>query len=137
MGVLESSKNAKAMGSTKRRSTQLDFGKLAPLQSKGTVGYTQFRDNNPESARKSKTNRRKSNGGVGGASNGDSDDDDDEFDIVGKMEDVDDKDVTSAATAEDTKSGELADGVGRIKVCAMDSINSVILTLSAQTSTLR
>lgn len=119
MGVLESSKSSKAApGSTKRRSTQLDFGKLAPLKSTGTVGYTQFRDNDPEALRKTKSNRKKSNGSVGGAMNEDSDEDDDDLGIVGKMEDVDDKDIKTMISPEDAKySGEIAEGVGRIKVC--------------------
>ncbi len=48
----------------------------------------------------------------------DSDDDGDESDeILGRMEDIDDKDVKGKLALEDTKfSGELADGVGRIRV---------------------
>jgi hypothetical protein len=46
----------------------------------------------------------------------DSEEDDDDVEIVGKMEDVEDKDVKAMLSPEDAKySGELADGVGRIK----------------------
>lgn len=44
-------------------------------------------------------------------------DDDDEAEILGKMEDIDDKDIKSSNAPEDAKfTGELADGVDRIKV---------------------
>ena len=47
----------------------------------------------------------------------DSDEDEDDLEIVGKMEDVEEKDVKNMLSPEDAKySGELADGVGRIKV---------------------
>ena len=47
----------------------------------------------------------------------DSEEDDDDPEIVGKMEDVDDKDVKTMLSPEDAKyTGELADSVGRIKV---------------------
>lgn len=47
----------------------------------------------------------------------DSDEDDDDAEIVGKMEDIDDKDVKAIINQDDAKyQGELADGVGRIKV---------------------
>lgn len=62
---------------------------------------------------------KKSNGSVGGAGamDEDSDEDDDDAAVLGKMEDLDDKDVKSTLNPEDAKyQGELADGVGRIKV---------------------
>lgn len=47
----------------------------------------------------------------------DSEEDDDEPSLAAKMEDVDEKDVKSLLSPEDAKfTGELADGVGRIKV---------------------
>ena len=58
----------------------------------------------------------------------DSDEDDDDIEVVGKMEDVDDKDVKTMLSPEDAKySGELADGVGRIKVSLLLSYYSLIL----------
>lgn len=90
----------------------MDFSNLGPLKPGGTVGFSAFRDNE-ESSRKAKT-RKASNGSI----LEDSDDDDDDVDIVGKMEEVDDKDVKTMLSPEDAKySGELAEGVGRIKVC--------------------
>lgn len=113
MGILDSSKHAKTTpAAAKRGSTQMDFSNLGPLKPGGTVGFSAFRDNE-ESARKAKA-RKASNGSI----LEDSDDDDDDVDIVGKMEEADDKDVKAMLSPEDAKySGELAEGVGRIKVC--------------------
>lgn len=114
MGILDSSKQAKTTPvASKRRSTQMDFSSLGPLKPGGTVGFSAFRDTDSSSTRKSKV-RKASDGGIVE----DSDEDDDDEDIVGKMEDVDDKDVKTMLSSEEAKySGELADGVGRIKVC--------------------
>lgn len=47
----------------------------------------------------------------------DSDEEDEDVEIVGKMEDVDEKDIKTLLSPEEAKyQGELADGVGRIKV---------------------
>lgn len=116
MGMLSPKQTKAAPGSTKRRSTQLDFSNLGELKpNRGTVGFSAFRDNDP-SGRKLKS-RKKSTGSVGRAMEEDSDDDEDDAETVGKMEDVDDKDVKTLLSPDDAKfSGELADGVGRIKV---------------------
>lgn len=116
MGILNAKPQKGAPTATKRRSAQLDFSNLAPLKPGGTVGFSSFRESDP-SARRNKS-RKKSNGSTGGGAMAeDSDDDDDEAEIVGKMEDVDDGDVKTLLSPEDAKfSGELADGVGRIKV---------------------
>jgi len=102
--------------SEKRRSTRgVDFGTLNPLKSTGTVGFSTFRDNGTPKARKS------SNADLGGNAmvDIDSDEDDDE-DRVAKMQDLADKDVKDSKellSPEDARrQGELADGVGRIKV---------------------
>lgn len=118
MGILASSKQPKATpGSAKRRSTQMDFSNLNPLKPQGTVGFSTFRDNDSTSTRRNKA-RKKSNGSVGGAMAEDSEEDDDDEDaMIGKMDDVEDKDVKTLLKPEDAKyQGELADGVGRIKV---------------------
>jgi hypothetical protein len=112
MGILTSKSKANP-SSSKRRSTQLDFSNLAPLKPGGTVGFSSFRDNDPSRRNKS---RKKSNGSAPGDMMEDSEEDDDDVEIVGKMEDVEDKDVKAMLSPEDAKySGELADGVGRIK----------------------
>lgn len=114
MGILASKQSKSAAVGTKRSSTQLDFSNLAPLKPGGTVGFSSFRDTDP-SSRRNKA-RKRSNGDVG-AMEEDSDEDEEDPEIVGKMEDVDDKDVKTLLSPEDAKyTGELADGVGRIKV---------------------
>jgi hypothetical protein len=102
---------------TKRRSTQLDFGNLTPLKPGGTVGFSTFRDN--EGPARGKKSRKKSNGNVvvTEAMDEDSEDDDDEAEIIVKMEDGEDKDVKTLLSPDDAKSqSEIADGVNRIKV---------------------
>ena len=120
MGILESKQ--KVASSTKRRSTQLDFSNLAPLKSGGTVGFSAFRDKDPSTSKKPKTSLKRTNGSLGAAIEEDSDEEDDESAIVTDMVDVDDKDkdIKSLLSPEDAKfSGELADGVGRIKVSSV------------------
>jgi hypothetical protein len=118
MGVMAPPKSAATSPALKRRSGQLDFSNLGPLKTTGTVGFSAFRD---KSAQRKK---RRSNGIPGStAMDADSDDDDDDDDRPGaalliKMEDVDSKDDKSQPTGpEDSKfTGELADGVNRIRV---------------------
>lgn len=117
MGVIPSAKPAAAVATaTKRQSGQLDFSNLGPLKTTGTVGFSAFRDQEAESAKRRKSRNKKN--GLPGAMDEDSDeDDDDEAEILGKMEDIDDKDIKSSNAPEDAKfTGELADGVDRIKV---------------------
>ncbi|KUJ20475.1 uncharacterized protein LY89DRAFT_640053 [Mollisia scopiformis] len=116
MGIVSPKQQKATPATTKRRSTQLDFSNLGPLKpDRGTVGFSAFRENDP-TARKSKS-RKKSNGSLGGAMEEDSDEDEDDPELVGKMEDIDDKDVKTLLSPDDAKfSGELADGVGRIKL---------------------
>ncbi|TPX18863.1 uncharacterized protein E0L32_011478 [Thyridium curvatum] len=112
MGVLPSSKGQQATPtSNKRRSAQLDFSNLGPLKTGGTVGFSTFRDNANDSGRRRK--QRKSVGGM----DEDSESDDDSDQILGRMEDVDDKVVKSKVDPEDAKvTGELAEGVDRVRV---------------------
>lgn len=116
MGILTPKPSKGVVAPTKRRSTQLDFSNLAPLKQGGTVGFSSFRDNDPSAGRNK--SRKKSNGSLGASATvEDSDEDEDDANIVGKMEDIEDKDVKTMLSPEDAKfSGELADGVGRIKV---------------------
>jgi hypothetical protein len=116
MGIL-ASKQQKGVAPTvtKRRSAQLDFSNLTPLKPGGTVGFSSFRDTDPAAARPKKS-KKKTNGNSAGGMDEDSDDEDDDEEIAEKMED-DDKEVKTALTTEDAKfQGELAEGVGRIKV---------------------
>lgn len=118
MGVLPSAKTqATTPAAAKRRSGQLDFSNLGPLKTTGTVGFSAFRDQTAESSKRRK-GRKKSNGSLG-AMDEDSEEDDDEPEILGKMEDINDKEVKPSTAPEDVKfTGELADGVDRIKVCS-------------------
>lgn len=111
MGVI-ASKQPKVVVS-KRRSTQVDFSNLTPLKPGGTVGFSAFRENGgPKKKSKAKTKVN------GDAMEDDSEEEDDETEVMGKMEDIDDKDeAKTLLSPDDAKfSGELADGVGRIKV---------------------
>ncbi|GFP54732.1 hypothetical protein TASIC1_0004035600 [Trichoderma asperellum] len=93
-----------------RGESQIDFSNLGPLKAGGTVGFSAFRDQEAEEARRRKA-RKKSNGNVAD----DSDDDDDDNELIGKMEEVADKETSSKLAPEDAKfQGELADGVNRI-----------------------
>lgn len=116
MGVIPSSKaQASTPAAAKRRSGQLDFSKLGPLKTTGTVGFSTFRDQEAESAKRRKS-RKKSNSGLGAMDEDSDEDDDDEPEILGKMEDIDDKEI-GVDKPEDAKfTGELADGVDRIRV---------------------
>lgn len=113
MGVIPPKSQAPTSISAKRRSGQLDLSNLGPLKTTGTVGFSAFRDKEAESAKRRKS-RKKSNGDLG-AMDEDSDDDDDEPEILGKMEDVDDKDVKLSNKPEEAN--ELTEGVDRIRVC--------------------
>jgi len=115
MGIAPGAKEAQKAPGGKRRST-LDFSGLGPLKSTGTVGFSAFRDQETEAAKR-RNSRRKSNGHVGGAMDEDSDDDDDENDLLAKMDDTDDKVVKTHLEPEDAKvTGELQAGIDRIRV---------------------
>ncbi|KAI1111298.1 hypothetical protein F5Y14DRAFT_316686 [Nemania sp. NC0429] len=119
MGIVPGPKDAQKTPGTKRRSTLVDFSGLGPLKSTGTVGFSAFRDQETEAAKRRKA-RRKSNGNAGHGIEGDSDDDDDDDDDANplvKMEDVDDKVVKSNLGPEDAKvAGELQAGIDRIRL---------------------
>lgn len=122
MGILDSTKNVKLTpAAAKRSSTQMDFSNLAPLKPGGTVGFSAFRD--VESATTHKSKSRKKASGTSPADSDDDDDDDDEMGIIGKM-DEDDGEVKTSLGPDDAKfSGELADGVGRIKVSSLQNFH--------------
>ena len=115
MGVLPSSKAQQTTPSAaKRRSAQLDFSGLGPLKTAGTVGFSAFRDRDSETARRRKARKKTSGESPEAAMDEDSDEDDNDSDeILGRMEDIDDKDVTLKVGTEDTG---LAAGVDRIRV---------------------
>jgi hypothetical protein len=124
IGVLASSKPSNTTpSSSKRRSGQLDFSSLGPLKTGGTVGFSAFRDQESEASRRRKA-RKRSNGNVGNAMNEDSDDDDDDDEILGKVDDLEEKAGGQSVGVEDAKfQGELADGVGRIRVSTQRNLD--------------
>jgi hypothetical protein len=131
MGILPSSKAQPATpASIKRRSGQLDFSNLGPLKTSGTVGFSAFREHHNDEPRRKKKNRSKSNGSAMMDEDSEEDDDDDD-EILGKMEDVleaDEKEDKTRLGPEDAKfSGELADGVKRIKVRSFLSTFSLLV----------
>ncbi|EHA56661.1 hypothetical protein MGG_02478 [Pyricularia oryzae 70-15] len=124
MGVLPSSKTqATPSSAVKRRSAQIELPKLGPLKTGGTVGFSAFRDNDADTARRRKSRKKSiagspSTGVAAAMAAADSDSDADEDSIATKMEDTDEKDViqTGATLNPDEAkfSRELADGVERI-----------------------
>ncbi|KAI1100790.1 hypothetical protein F4804DRAFT_33797 [Jackrogersella minutella] len=118
MGLFPGAKSDQKTPNTKRRSTQLDFSGLGPLKTTGTVGFSAFRDQEAEAAKRRKA-RRKSNGTNGNVMDEDSDDDDEDNDVdpLTKMVDADDKDVKTHLAPEDAKvTGELQAGIYRIRL---------------------
>lgn len=120
MGVMAPAKPQTTSPAMKRRSGQLDFSNLGPLKTSGTVGFSTFRDKDSQPTGRRKL--RKSNGAAGSsamdADSDDDDDDDDSGEILSKMEDTDTKYDKSKLGPDDAKStGELADGLNRIRVC--------------------
>jgi hypothetical protein len=114
MGVLPSAnKTPTTSTSAKRTSAQLDFSNLGPLKTGGTVGFSTFRDRDTESARRRKARKKTNTGSPEAAMDEDSDDDDDSEGVVGKMEDIDDKNVKMDLGPDDSR---LAAGVDRIRV---------------------
>ncbi|KAI1091115.1 hypothetical protein F5B19DRAFT_290482 [Rostrohypoxylon terebratum] len=116
MGLLPNSKADQKTPGAKRRSTQLDFSGLGPLKPTGTVGFTTFRDQEAEAAKRRK-DRRKSNGTNGLMMDEDSEDDDNDVNPLAKMEESDDKDIKTHLAPEDAKvAGELQAGIDRIRL---------------------
>ncbi|KAK3332070.1 hypothetical protein B0T19DRAFT_93990 [Cercophora scortea] len=126
MGVMAPAKaQAATPTSAKRRSGQLDFSNLGPLKTSGTVGFSTFRDSEGQSSRRRKS-RKKSSGSLGGPMEEDSDEEDDDDDtdaILDKLEDIDAKYDKSKLGPDDAKfTGELADGVNRIRLKRAHSV---------------
>ncbi len=119
MSILPSTKSLEKSTTTasKRRSVQTDFANLAPLKPGGALGFSTFRDNDPRSPGTATPDSKAGRKGTNGAVDSDDDDEDDD-EVVGKLEDVDVKEMdTSLLSPEDAKrQGELAEGVRKIKV---------------------
>ncbi len=121
MGILSSPKpeEKSTVSASKRRSVQTDFASLGPLKPGGVLGFSTFRDNTPRSpgvaTPDSKSGKKEMNGAM------DSDDDEDDDEIVGKLEDVDTKEMeTNLLSPDDVRTqGEIAEGIRKIKVCQL------------------
>lgn len=106
MGILKDPR-AQDTPVAKRKSLQADFANLGPLKPGGTVGFLNFRDQEP--ARRGKK----------GGDEMDSDDDDTDNPILGKADDEEDKDNDDSRhlSPDDIKrQGELEEGVRKIRV---------------------
>ncbi|RKF71811.1 hypothetical protein GcM1_250223 [Golovinomyces cichoracearum] len=115
MGIISQKNLKNTTISSNRRSTQLDFSNLGPLKPGGTVGFSTFRENKPDT--KQKKPREKSVDIITGSMMDNSDEDDDFPDILENSIDVDDRAVDLHIDQEDAKCArEIADGVGRIKL---------------------
>ncbi|KAI2610591.1 hypothetical protein GGR54DRAFT_374033 [Hypoxylon sp. NC1633] len=116
MGLNAAANDQQTLGA-KRRSTQLDFSGLSPLKSTGTVGFSAFRDQQAEAAKRRKAHR-KSNGTNGNLMDEDSDDDEDsDATPLVKLEETDDKAIKTHLTPEDASvTGELRAGIDRIRL---------------------
>ncbi|KAI2469639.1 hypothetical protein F4781DRAFT_211369 [Annulohypoxylon bovei var. microspora] len=122
MGLFPTSKADQKAPGVKRRSTQLDFSGLGPLKSTGTVGFSAFRDQGAEEAKRRKA-RRKS-GTNGNLMDEDSDDEDNDFDPLTKMVESEDKDIKTHLAPEDAKvAGELQAGIDRIRLKRQHSMD--------------
>jgi len=118
MGILSTPQQDKTPVATKRKSGQLDFSNLTPLNSdKGTKGFAGYRD--PTSSSLKRMLRGKKKGKDMDAM--DSDVDDDDEDEKDKLVDVDDSDIKEEngkfmSPDEAFKQDSLAEGVRKIRV---------------------
>jgi hypothetical protein len=117
MGILKPSKSEQTPTSAKRKSVQDALATLGPLKKEGTVGFSGFRDRD-RTAKPGGTPGKKT---ISDDMESDSDDDDEDG-TVGKMEDVDEVEIkkeNGLLSPEDAeRTGQLAEGVRKIKVCS-------------------
>jgi hypothetical protein len=126
MGILKP-KSEQTPTSTKRKSVQDAFATLGPLKKEGTVGFSGFRDRD-QTGKSGVTPGKKAS-----SDDMESDSDDEDDGIVGKMEEVDEVEVKKEdglLSPEDAeRTGQLAEGVRKIKVChPLVQAPSVLLT---------
>ena len=118
MGILSTPQQDKTPVATKRKSGQLDFSNLTPLNSdKGTKGFAGYRD--PTSSSLKRMLRGKKQGKDVDAMDSDvDDDDDDEKDKLADVDDIDVKEENSKFLSPDEafKQDSLAEGVRKIRV---------------------
>ena len=110
-----------ATSNAKRRSMQADFAKLKPLNPNGLMGFSKFRDPNERSETeglKSKASKKRLN-------EEDSDEDVEvPKEVLTKTEPDDIQDANGMLSPEDARrQGELAEGVQKIRVCILQSLD--------------
>lgn len=113
MGILDPPKTEKTPTANKRRSGVPDLPSLGPLKKEGTVGFLNYRDTDAHPGRrKGKPQANKS------ADDMESDDTEDDAGPVGKMEDVDDKQVDPhLLSSEDAeRAGQVSEGIRKMKL---------------------
>ena len=109
MGILKSKSSQPSATTAKRRCVQTGFADLKPIKPGGTVGFTQFRDGGARSSGKKD--------GDDAMESDDEDEGNTKTDGVGK-EGEGEVGASGMLSAEDAKkTGELAEGVKKIKVC--------------------
>lgn len=119
MGILSAKKEDKLSSSAKRKSIPADFSNLSPLKPGGGSGFSKFRENAKSKSKKS-----------GSESEMSEDDDGDDDEIVGKLDDIEPRESPGKYLSPDDarKTGELEEGVRKIKVRLHLSIDMFILT---------
>lgn len=121
MGILSTPQQEKTPVATKRKSGQLDFSNLTPLNSdKGTKGFSGYRD--PTSSSIKRMLRGKKKGKDVDAMDSDVDDEDEDENEKDKLVDVDESDIKEEkdkflSPDEAIKQDSLAEGVRKIRVC--------------------
>ena len=128
MGILKDPKVQETPAATKRKSIQADFANLGPIKPGGSVGFLNFRDNEPKPRKGKKS-----------VDDMDSEDDDTDNPILGKADDEEAKDDDRLLSPDDIqRQGELAESLRKIRVgTILISYQYFTNNPPAQTSALR
>jgi len=124
MGILSTPQQDKTPVATKRKSGQLDFSNLTPLNSdKGTKGFAGYRDPTSSSLKRMLRGKKKGKDVDAMDSDVDDDDDEDEKDKLADVDDIDTKEENGKFLSPDEafKQDSLAEGVRKIRVCEIAS----------------
>ena len=119
MGILSTPQQDKTPVATKRKSGQLDFSNLTPLNSdKGTKGFAGYRDPTSSSLKRMLRGKKKGKDVDAMDSDVDDDDDEDEKDKLADVDDIDTKEENGKFLSPDEalKQDSLAEGVRKIRV---------------------
>ena len=119
MGILSTPQQDKTPVATKRKSGQLDFSNLTPLNSdKGTKGFAGYRDPTSSSLKRMLRGKKQGKDVDAMDSDVDDDDDDDEKDKLADVDDIDVQEENSKFLSPDEafKQDSLAEGVRKIRV---------------------